>query len=111
MLRAAGVTERPPVLVCNEANRFLAAEQLRALDLPWQRIALEPEGRNTAPAIALAAHLVMAEASGAQLLVLPADHRVEDAAGFAAAVRVVQAASEGGAVVTFGIVPSRAETG
>ncbi len=111
VLRAAGVTERPPIVVCNEANRFLVAEQLRALDLPWQCIALEPEGRNTAPAIALAAHLALAEAAGAQLLVLPADHRIEDAEGFAAAVRAAREASEGGAVVTFGVVPSRAETG
>ncbi|MCY4344618.1 MAG: mannose-1-phosphate guanylyltransferase/mannose-6-phosphate isomerase [Gammaproteobacteria bacterium] len=111
VLRAAGVAERPPIVVCNEAHRFLVAEQLRALDLPWQCIALEPEGRNTAPAIALAAHLAMAEASGAQLLVLPADHRVEDAEGFAAAVLAAQGASEGGAVVVFGVAPSRAETG
>ena len=111
VLRAAGVTERLPIVVCNEANRFLVAEQLRALDLPWQCIALEPEGRNTAPAIALAAHLALAEAAGAQLLVLPADHRIEDAEGFAAAVRAAREASEGGAVVTFGVVPSRAETG
>ena len=111
LLRAARVTSRPPIAVCNEANRFLVAEQLRALDLDWQCIALEPEGRNTAPAIALAAHLALAEAAGAQLLVLPADHRVEDAEGFAAAVQQAQEASEGGAVVTFGVVPSRAETG
>ena len=87
------------------------AEQLRALDLGWRCIALEPEGRNTAPAIALAAQLASAEPDGAQLLVLPADHRIEDAAGFAAAVRTAQSASEGGAVVTFGVSPSRAETG
>ena len=111
VLRAAEVTSRPPIVVCNEANRFLVAEQLRALDLAWQCIALEPEGRNTAPAIALAAHLAVAEAEGAQILALPADHRIEDAAGFAAAVRTAQAASEGGAVVTFGVAPSRAETG
>ena len=111
VLRAAEVAKRPPIVVCNEANRFLVAEQLRALGLPWQCIALEPEGRNTAPAIALAAHLAMAEVPGAQLLVLPADHRIEDAEGFAAAVRPAREASEDGAVVAFGIVPSRAETG
>jgi len=111
VLRAAKVAKRAPIVVCNEAHRFLAAEQLRALGLPWQCIALEPEGRNTAPAIALAAHLAIAEAAGAQLLVLPADHRIEDAEGFAAAVRTARKASEDSAVVTFGIVPSRAETG
>ncbi len=111
VLRAARVTSRPPIVICNEANRFLVAEQLRALELPWQCIALEPEGRNTAPAIALAAHLAIAEAAGAQLLVLPADHQIEDAEGFAEAVKAAQRASEDGAVVTFGVVPSRAETG
>ena len=111
VMRAARATSQPPIVVCNEAIRFMVAEQLRALDLPWQRIALEPEGRNTAPAIAVAAHLAIAEVAGAQLLVLPADHRIDDAEGFAAAVLTAQAASEGGAVVTFGVAPSRAETG
>ncbi|MCY3639718.1 MAG: sugar phosphate nucleotidyltransferase, partial [Gammaproteobacteria bacterium] len=111
VLRAAGATDRPPIVICNEANRFLVAEQLRALDLAWQCIALEPEGRNTGPAIALAAHLAATDAEGAQLLVLPADHLIDDAASFAAAVHVAQAASEGGSVVVFGIAPARAETG
>ena len=111
LLRAVRTTDRPPIVVCNEANRFLVAEQLRALNLAWQCIALEPEGRNTAPAIALAAHLAVAEAADAQLLVLPADHLIDDAEGFAAAVEIAQAASEGGAVVTFGVAPTRAETG
>ena len=111
VLRAAAVTSRPPIVVCNEATRFLVAEQLRALNLPWQCIALEPEGRNTAPAIALAAHLAIAETSGAQLLAMPADHRVEDAEGFVVAVKTAQSASEDGAVVTFGVAPTRAETG
>ena len=111
VLRAAAVTDRPPIVVCNEANRFLVAEQLRALNLPWQCIALEPEGRNTAPAIALAAHLAIAETTGAQLLAMPADHRVEDAEGFVVAVKTAQSASEDGAVVTFGVAPTRAETG
>ncbi|MCY3795686.1 MAG: mannose-1-phosphate guanylyltransferase/mannose-6-phosphate isomerase [Gammaproteobacteria bacterium] len=111
VLRAAGATDRPPIVICNEANRFLVAEQLRALDLAWQCIALEPEGRNTGPAIALAAHLAATDAEGAQLLVLPADHLIDDAASFAAAVHVAQAASESGSVVVFGIAPARAETG
>ena len=110
-LRAREATGRLPIVVCSEANRFLVAEQLRALDLAWQHMVLEPEGRNTAPAIALAAHMALREAPGAQLLVLPADHLVDDHAGFADAVRAAAAASEGGAVVVFGIAPTRAETG
>ena len=73
-------------MVCNEANRFLVAEQLRALDVAWQHIVLEPEGRSTAPAIALGAHVALRETPGAQLLVLPADHLIEDDAGFVEAV-------------------------
>lgn len=111
VLRAAAVTDRPPIVICNEDNRFLVAEQLRALDLAWQCIALEPEGRNTAPAIALAAHLAAAEAEGAQLLVLPSDHLIDQPERFAAAVKSAQTASESGSVVVFGIAPTRAETG
>ena len=111
VLRAQKATTRAPIVVCNEDNRFLVAEQLRAVDAAWQHIALEPEGRNTAPSIALAAHLALGHADDAQLLILPADHLIEDDAGFAQAVRAAAAASEGGAVVTFGIAPNRPETG
>ena len=110
-LRARVVTGRPPIVVCGEANRFLVAEQLRALDLAWLHIVLEPEGRNTAPAIALGAHMALREAPDAQLLVLPADHLIDDEAGFTEAVRAAVAASTSGAVVVFGIAPTRVETG
>ena len=109
VLRAAKVTLRPPIVVCNVDNRFLVAEQIRALDLTWQHIVVEPEGRNTAPAIALAAHLAAAENEDAQLLILPADHLIGDDARFADAV--MAAASEEGAVVAFGIEPTHPETG
>ena len=111
VLRASKATDHPPIVVCNEDNRFLVAEQLRAVGLDWRQIVLEPEGRNTAPAIALAAHLALRDDDHAQLLVLPADHLVKDDAGFVEAVRAAAAASEGGAVVTFGIAPTRPETG
>ena len=110
-LRARAVTGRPPIVVCSEANRFLVAEQLRALNLAWLHIVLEPEGRNTAPAIALGAYMALREAPDAQLLVLPADHLIDDGAGFAEAVRTGVTASTSGAVVVFGVVPNRAETG
>ena len=110
-LRAAKVTESLPIVICNEENRFLVAEQLRAVDAAWQHIVLEPEGRSTAPAIALGAHMALREARDAQLLVLPADHLIADEAGFVEAVGAAAAASEGGQVVVFGIASTRAETG
>ena len=87
VLRAREATGRRPIVVCNEANRFLVAEQLRALDFAWRHIVLEPEGKSTAPAIALGAHMALREVQDAQLLVLPADHLIDDDAGFAEAVR------------------------
>jgi len=108
LLRARAVTDSAPIIVCNEEHRFLVAEQCRALNLDWQRIILEPEGRNTAPAIALAA---LAADSDAQLLVMPSDHLINDTEAFAAAVaKASEAAAEGG-LVTFGVVPTEPETG
>ena len=111
VLRAERATPCPPIVVCGVENRFLVAEHLQSLGLDWQSIVLEPEGRNTAPAIALAAHLAVAQDRDAQLLVLPADHLVRDEAGFAEAVKLAVTASEKGAVVTFGVTPTRPETG
>ena len=108
LLRARAVTDAAPIIVCNEEHRFLVAEQCRAVGIDWERIILEPEGRNTAPAIALAALAAPAEAT---LLVLPSDHLVEDAAAFAAAVKLAVQAAEAGGLVTFGVVPDRPETG
>ena len=111
VLRANKATSRPPIVVCNEDNRFLVAEQMRAVGVEWRYIALEPEGRNTAAAIALAAHLAVRDDDDAQLLVLPADHRIDDDARFVHAVEAAAAASGDGAVVAFGIAPTRPETG
>ena len=108
LLRAAGVTAAAPIIVCNEEHRFLVAEQCRAVGIDWQRIILEPEGRNTAPAIGLAA---LAAPEEANLLVLPSDHLITDGAGFAAAVAEAEKAAEQGGLVTFGIEPSHPETG
>jgi mannose-1-phosphate guanylyltransferase/mannose-6-phosphate isomerase len=108
LLRAAKVCDAAPVIVCNEEHRFLVAEQCRAVGMEWQRIILEPEGRNTAPAIGLAA-LVVPE--GATLLVLPSDHLITGEAGFAAAVGEAQKAAEQGGLVTFGVKPTHPETG
>ena len=98
-----------PVVVCNEEHRFLVAEQLRALGVQ-ARIILEPEGRNTAPALLLAALLGEVPAD-APMLVLPADHMVGDLEAFASAVSVAARAAAGGALVTFGVVPDSPHTG
>jgi mannose-1-phosphate guanylyltransferase/mannose-6-phosphate isomerase len=98
------------LIVCNEAHRFLVAEQMEAID-QRARIILEPEGRNTAPAVALAASLVAQDDENALLLVMPADHVIRDVAAFQAAVAHGVEASAERKLVTFGIVPTRAETG
>jgi mannose-1-phosphate guanylyltransferase/mannose-6-phosphate isomerase len=108
-----------PVVVCNEAHRFMVAEQLRQAGVEGTRIVLEPIGRNTAPAIALAAHAALGAAAASVdaadsdplLLVLPADHVVRDVAAFQAAVRAALPAAAAGRLVTFGVVPEAPETG
>ena len=97
-----------PVVVCNDAHRFLVAEQLRQIGVQPQAIVLEPAGRNTAPAIALAALKLQPDAL---MLVLPADHVIRDVAAFRAAIGVALPAARSGKLVTFGIVPTAPETG
>jgi mannose-1-phosphate guanylyltransferase/mannose-6-phosphate isomerase len=114
LLRLHGLDTAAPIVVCNEAHRFLVAEQLRAIDCAPQAIVLEPTGRNTAPAIALAAHAALAaSAVGADplLLVLPADHVIADREAFQAAVRLAAEVGRAGRLVTFGVVPRSPETG
>ena len=100
-----------PIVVANEDHRFMVAEQLRRVGAVPSAIVLEPVGRNTAPAIAVAA--LQARAGGADplLLVLPSDHVIADEAGFRAAVLSACEAAGQGALVTFGIVPTGPETG
>lgn len=109
--RVAPLTSAAPLVVANEEHRFLVAEQLRVIGAPAARIVLEPVGRNTAPAIAAAALVAMADGSDPLLLVLPSDHVVRDADAFRAAVQAATPAAEAGALVTFGIVPQVPETG
>ena len=111
ILRLRGFGSAPPLVVCNEEHRFLAAEQLRLIGHEDARILLEPFGRNTAPAIALAALQAAKEDENATLLVLPADHLVEDVHAFQKSVGTAVALAKAGRLVTFGIVPDRAETG
>jgi mannose-1-phosphate guanylyltransferase/mannose-6-phosphate isomerase len=100
-----------PIVVANEEHRFMVAEQLRQAGVAPAALLLEPVGRNTAPAIAAAALQARSGGGDPLLLVLPSDHVIRDEAGFRAAVLAAVAAAEGGALVTFGIVPTGAETG
>lgn len=97
-----------PLVICNEQHRFMVAEQLREMDVVAQNILLEPVGRNTAPAVALAA---LAAAPDDILLVLPADHVIENITAFHSAIELACSEAEKGALVTFGVVPMAAETG
>ncbi len=109
--RLAGLEVAAPMVVCNEAHRFLVAEQLRSIDCKPRAIVLEPTGRNTAPAIALAAHATLAGEEGDPLLlVLPADHVIPDIPAFHRAVELAGTAARNGSLVTFGIVPTNPET-
>src|SRR4051812_10775382 len=93
-----------PVVVCNEAHRFLVAEQLRQMNLAPSAILLEPVGRNTAPAIAIAAHVALTAAGkDALMLVLPADHTLKDLPAFQAAIAQAVPAANAGKLVAFGI--------
>ena len=106
-----------PIVVCNEAHRFLVAEQLRALNVVPRAILLEPAGRNTAPAVAVAALAALADARRAGvkseplLLVLPADHAISDLAAFRRAVSAALPAAREGRFILFGVVPTRPERG
>jgi mannose-1-phosphate guanylyltransferase/mannose-6-phosphate isomerase len=110
--RLEGLSGLPFTLViCNNVHRFMAAEQVREINADNVRIMLEPAARNTAPAIAAAAFEICAELEDAVMLVLPADHILKDRSAFHAAIGAAYMAATAGYLVTFGIVPERAETG
>ncbi len=113
--RLDGMESADPLLICNEEHRFLAAEQMRQAGYKDARIILEPCGRNTAPAIALAA-LQLTKAVGEDsadplMLVLAADHLIQDVTAFQQGIQKAVPLAQQGNLVTFGIVPSHAETG
>ena len=110
VLRLQGIEDlKAPIGVCNENHRFMMAEQLREINIPPAAIILEPIGKNTAPAVALSA--LAAESEEDILLILPADHVIADIASFQAAVKNAESLAKEGNLVTFGIVPTAAETG
>jgi mannose-1-phosphate guanylyltransferase/mannose-6-phosphate isomerase len=100
-----------PLIVCNEEHRFIVGEQLREAGLEARAIVLEPVGRNTAPAVAVAALELARDEPDAVMLVLPSDHVVQDVAAFHGAVDVAARLAAEGALVTFGIRPEGPETG
>lgn len=102
-----------PLIVCNEEHRFMVAEQLREINVKTQGIILEPIGRNTAPAIALAALYLQKQnlPQDTLLLVLPADHIIQDLTTFYQAINTAIPLAQQGNLVTFGIVPHSPETG
>ena len=100
-----------PIIICNEEHRFIVAEQMRDMGVSPAAIILEPVGRNTAPAVAIAALQALGMDPEAVLLVLPADHLIGDTAQFHDAVRQAAAHAATDHLVTFGIVPSAPETG
>lgn len=100
-----------PLVIANEQYRFLVEEQLHAAGVEVARMVLEPVGRNTAPALTLAALLAVSGGEDPLLLAMPADHIIADEQAFRAAVAIGLDAATEGAFVTFGVVPARAETG
>ena len=119
LARVAGVEGvGSPIVICNESHRFLVAEQILEAGVKPQAIVLEPVGRNTAPAVAVAAMAAVSEVPAASkadsdplLLILPADHVIRNVKAFREALEVGRKAALEGKLVTFGVVPNKPETG
>ena len=111
IIRLKGTDAQSPIFICNDAHRFLIAEQLRQKDISHGGILLEPVGRNTAPAIALAAFHATLSGEDPILLVLAADHLIKDESEFHTAIQKAERLAEAGKLVTFGIVPDTPHTG
>jgi len=110
--RLSGMNLETPIVICNEEHRFIVAEQLKQIQSK-AIIVLEPEGRDTAPAITLASIIAQAKSNNVDptLLVLSADHCIKDEIGFQQSVEVAIEQTEAGKIVTFGVMPSSAHTG
>ncbi|VFS31513.1 mannose-1-phosphate guanyltransferase [Salmonella enterica subsp. houtenae] len=113
LLRLSALACKDPLVITNEQHRFIVAEQLRQIDQLHDNIILEPCGRNTAPAIALAAFSALKrnEQEDPLLLVLAADHVIAKEEVFCNAVKKAVPIAENGNIITFGIIPEYAETG
>ena len=100
-----------PIIICNEEHRFIAAEQLRQIDIENKGIILEPIGRNTAPAIALAAINLLLNNEDPILLVLSADHLIKDISAFHKSIDLASEIAKLNKLVSLGVRPTRPETG
>ena len=100
-----------PILICNEDHRFIVAEQFREINTDPQAIILEPVGRNTAPAIAVAALQSISLGKDPLLLILASDHLIENNVEFQRVIQSAKIYANQGSLVTFGIIPTSAETG
>lgn len=109
--RLRGDLFAPPMVIANDAHRFLVAEQLRQLDVEPHAIILEPVGRNTAPAAIIGALFAAREDIDRLILLLPSDHAIADPGAFERAVQDAISPAQQGAIVTFGIKPDRPHTG
>ncbi len=101
----------PPIVICNQSHGFIVAGQLQEIGVAPPAIFLEPVGRNTAPAVAVAALKAASIDPDALILVLPADHLIADLDKFHHALRLAEKSARSGGLVTFGIIPDRPETG
>ena len=101
----------PPIAIANDAHRFILAEQLRLAGIEWRHLVLEPFGRNTAPAAAVAAILTEKVDASTPILLLPSDHTITDIDGFLDLLEPAASAAINGKIVTFSIRPDRPETG
>ena len=112
ILRLSGLDNlADPIIVCNADHRFLVAEQCQQIDIKNPTILLEPAGRNTAPAIAAAALQSLKTSDDAVLLILSADHVIQDIAAFHEAINIASSQAQEGKLATFGIVPTDVNTG
>ena len=111
LLRLQGLPVSVPIVVGNASQRFMVAQQIQQLGVKPEAIILEPVGRNTAPAVAVAALQAQRHQTDALLLVLPADHMIRDVAAFQQAVNQGMTLAQTGKLITFGIVPQDPDTG
>jgi len=109
--RVSGDEFSAPIVICNTEHRFVIAEQLLEAGLAPHSIVLEPVGRNTAPAAAVAAVMLAQDDPDAQMLLMPSDHLITKPEAFMTACQQAQTAAFAGALVTFGIIPGAPETG
>ena len=111
LIRFSGSDFELPLILCNSAHRFIVAEQIQDINMSVQDIILERYGRNTAPAAAIASMALSSNNSDAMILLLPSDHQIANQGAFQDAIKTALPAAENGYMVTFGITPTKPETG